>query len=415
MSAARVQSGARVRAGTPYPRPIRLACVAVEPVFYQVPLYRRLADDERVQLKVYFASDAGVQPHHAGFGGNPIRWDVELLDGYESEFVLKAQQNSRRNSFFALRDTDLFSRIRRGNFDAIWIHGYSYLTLWLAIAAARISRLPLLIREEQTLLESRPVARAAWRSVVLRSLFKNSYALSIGSHNRDFFAHYGVKAERIFHAPYAVDNAALQAQAQELRPKKSSLRRNFGIGEGAGPLVLFVGKLVEKKRPLDLLRAFREVRNQGQCSLLFVGDGPLRGELQEASATLPDVHFAGFLNRREMPKALAAADVFVLPSVHHETWGLVVNEALNFSLPVVTTSKVGSSRDLVRHGVNGFVVPPCDPQALSQALRRLVSDPSLRAQFGAESLRRVSDWSYETAADGIVTACRLAIGQGNDE
>ena len=83
------------------------------------------------------------------------------------------------------------------------------------------------------------------------------------------------------------------------------------------------------------------------------------------------MHLAGFLNQSELPEAYVAADVFCLPSVLHETWGLVVNEALNFGLPVVVSDKVGCAADLVRPGWNGFVVPAGQPGPLADALEQL--------------------------------------------
>jgi glycosyltransferase involved in cell wall biosynthesis len=385
--------------------PIRLACIAVEPVFYQVPLYRRLAADERVDLTVLFASDAGVRPYDAGFGGQPVRWDVDLLGGYHSEFARSAATNDRRDGFFALRDRDFFRFVRRGDYDAIWVHGYSFLSLWFAISAARMSGCPVLIREEQTLLESRPLLKAFVRARLLRVLFRHAYALSIGTNNRDFFRQFGVDNSRIFHVPYCVDNVTLQQQARELAAKRDQLREEFGIARLAGPVIIFVGKLVPKKRPFDLLEAFSRVRQRNRCALLFVGEGPLKAELAARARCIPDVHFAGFLNRTELPVALATADIFVLPSAFHETWGLVVNEAMNFSLPVIVTSKVGCARDLVREGENGFVVPPCDVDSLTNGLTRLVTDQDLRTQFGECSRRLISRWRYDVAAEGVVAAC----------
>src|SRR3990172_7079616 len=90
------------------------------------------------------------------------------------------------------------------------------------------------------------------------------------------------------------------------------------------------------------------------------------------------VRIAGFLNQSELPAAYAAADVFVLPSAFHETWGLVVNEAMNFDLPVVVSDKVGCGADLIEPGRNGFIVPHDDTAQLAEAIGRLVGDAEMR-------------------------------------
>jgi glycosyltransferase involved in cell wall biosynthesis len=125
---------------------------------------------------------------------------------------------------------------------------------------------------------------------------------------------------------------------------------------------------------------------------------------------IPDVVFAGFLDQSQLPRAYVASDIFVLPSLR-ETWGIVVNEAMNFSLPIVVTDKVGSALDLVVNGNNGFVVPHQDHSALERALERLIASAELRLHMGERSLRRISEWHFGTTAEGVVQAALVATGR----
>jgi glycosyltransferase involved in cell wall biosynthesis len=221
-----------------------------------------------------------------------------------------------------------------------------------------------------------------------------------------------VPEHRLFPSPYCVDNEGLQGEARRLAPERELIRQRLGVG-GADPVILFVGKLTPKKDPLTLIEAFRQIRNALSCRLLVVGEGPLEAEMRQrvAAANLTGVTFAGFLNRAEIPAAYAAADVFCLPSVLNETWGLVVNEAMNFSLPLVVSDKVGSAKDLVKEGVNGHIVPPGDPTALAAALTSLVANPDQRRLYGEQSLRIVSAWHFGLAVEGIVAAATAASGR----
>src|SRR6185295_13222299 len=113
--------------------------------------------------------------------------------------------------------------------------------------------------------------------------------------------------------------------------------------------------------------------------------------------------------QNELPLAYAAADLLVLPSARHETWGLVVNEAMNFALPIVVSDRVGCGADLVRSDWNGHVVARHDVAALATAIDGLVADSNRRRAFGARSLALVDAYSVEACADGIVAACRAVI------
>lgn len=387
----------------------RLLALAASPVYYQVPLYRRLASSDRVDLVVTFASSEGVRPYDAGFGSAEVEWDEDLLSGYRSRFLRGAHRARVRGGFASLRTTEAAEIIERERPDAVWVHGYNYASHALAISAARLLRIPILIREEQTLLHRRPIPKRWLRELTLRAIFRQAYGLYIGSENREFFIRYGLDPERLYFTPYCVDNDALRDSARRLAKNKKEIRRNFGVRDER-PIILFVGKIASKKRPQLLLDAYTKVRRKHNCALLVVGEGPLRPILEErvARELIPDVTFTGFLNRSEICKAFVAADLFSLPSSVHETWGLVVNEAMNFGLPVVVTRKVGSARDLVRTGVNGYIVPENNPYALSQALERLVEAEELRSQAGRASLEIISEWNYDVAAEGVEEAALAA-------
>lgn len=390
---------------------MRVLAVAAGPVFYQTPLYRALTADRRVDLTVLFASSGGVRPYDAGLGGRAVVWDGDLLSGYTSRFLRAADRNEASAGFLGMRDPDVLEPILGERWDALWVHGYSYLTLWLAIVAATLRGIPVLVREEQTLLHERPWPKRWLRAAVLRALFSRAHGLYIGTNNREFFAHYGVPERRLHFVPYCVDNAILQQQATAFAGRRRELRARFGIATDIGPVVLFVGKLIPKKQPLLALEAFARVRRDLPCALLVVGEGPLEDAMRwrVAADGIPDVHFAGFLNRSEIAKAFTAADLFVLPSGLHETWGLVVNEAMNFALPVVVSDKVGCADDLVQDGDNGFVVAADQVGALTSAVRKLVESPDLRRDMGRRSRERIDRWHYGLAVEGIVRACQEAV------
>lgn len=390
----------------------KVAHLVSHPIPYFAALYRELASRPEVDLTVYFYSDASARAYADAEFGRSVTWDTSVLDGYRSKFLGSATRTDLSTRVLKRPNWDIVREIASGRFDVLWVHGYAHATTWLAVAAARARGMRVLIRDEQTLLHGRPPHKRALKQAALRALYSQASALYIGELNRRYFAHYGMPVDRMFPAPYCVDNRSFRGMATALRPRRSEMRARFGINSDA-PVVLFSGKLIDKKQPLMLIEAFARVRAATRCSLLIAGDGPLRAAAEQLAASLrvPDVRFAGFLNQAEIAEAYAAADIFVLPSSLHETWGLVVNEAMNFALPVIVSDKVGCAMDLVRPGKNGFVVPYESVTALSDAIAALVADASMRSAFGAESLRIVEPYSIEACADGIVAACMAGEGR----
>ncbi len=121
---------------------------------------------------------------------------------------------------------------------------------------------------------------------------------------------------------------------------------------------------------------------------------------------LKDVYFAGFKNQTEIPAFYAAADVFVLPSGEGETWGVVVNEAMCFGLPIVLSHRVGSAADLVRNGQNGYIFRMGDIGSLTESLLLFVSNPARRKQMGERSSEIVKEYSLLKDVEGLRTALR---------
>jgi glycosyltransferase involved in cell wall biosynthesis len=142
----------------------------------------------------------------------------------------------------------------------------------------------------------------------------------------------------------------------------------------------------------------------------MAGDGPLRGDVEAEIRrnSIPDVRITGFLNQTEMPRAYAAADLLVMPS-RAETWGLVVNEAMNFSLPVVVSDRVGCGPDLVQPGVNGDVFEHNSVEALETVLERCASRPERLPALGRASLERIQQWGLPETASGIIEALRAVV------
>lgn len=392
---------------------VRVAHLASHPVQYFAPLYRELARRPEISHTVYYFSDATSRRFHDKEFGQEIEWDVPMVDGYDARFVPSARKRKIQQGFFQIPNWDILRETASGKYDVVWVHGYAHLNTWLAASASAFSGTKFLIREEQTLLNERPWHKRLMKAVMLRFLFSTSYGLYIGNNNRRYFENYGMPSERLFPARYCVDNGFFRGKAEEMAPRKKEIRSKFGIADDT-PVILFAGKFIEKKQPLFLVEAFARLRTEMPCWLLMAGDGPLRPAIEDRIRRLnvPGIILTGFLNQTELPEAYAAADLFVLPSSFMETWGLVVNEAMNFSLPVVVTDKVGCAADMVLEGWNGFVVSHQNVDALKNAMARLAGDAGIRREFGQRSLDLVSKYSIKSCADEIVSAC-LAVSSGN--
>ena len=137
-------------------------------------------------------------------------------------------------------------------------------------------------------------------------------------------------------------------------------------------MILFSGKLSPRKAPDLLLQAIRAVPSEirDRMTVAFLGSGELRATLEQTATAPPPiaVRFLGFQNQSQLSPYYHAADLLALPSLHSETWGLVVNEALHHGLPCVVSDAVGCAPDLIEPGVTGEIAAAGSAENLAAAI-----------------------------------------------
>lgn len=217
---------------------------------------------------------------------------------------------------------------------------------------------------------------AGWRRRArLKFLGMLDGVIAYSQRGADEYRSMGFAPERVFVAP----NAAAP------RPLSPPPKRPPGFVKQ--PLVLFVGRLQERKRLDNLLQACAALPVETQPRLQIVGDGPARAELEQlARGVYPQAEFSGARYGSELEATFAAADLFVLPG----TGGLAVQQAMSFGLPVIVAEGDGTQDDLVRPG-NGWRIPANDLEALKSTLQEALADAAQLRRMGAESYRIVAE------------------------
>ncbi|MCC6739672.1 MAG: glycosyltransferase family 4 protein [Planctomycetia bacterium] len=386
---------------------VRLGIFATHPIQYFAPVWRILASQPDIDLHVYFFSDhsvrGGVDPEF----GVPVEWDVPVLEGYAHTFLRRDADLSRPRSVSL---TGAAGILREERLDAVLVHGYMHAFERQAVSSARAAGLATLARGEFTDAPP-PGGRSSLRSVVrdavLRRFYRHIDAFCvIGTPARRHLQRLGVPAERLFHSPYSVDTALFEKQRVAF-PREAS-RAALGLAP-EDFCALLSAKLIPRKAPLLLVEAARLLARP-RLRLVFVGDGEQRAAVESAARAAVGDRFriAGFVNQRDIGRFYAAADALVLPSVQ-DTWGLVVNEAMQFGVPAIVSSAVGCAEDLVTDGETGFVFPAGDAAALASRLASLLDSPGAAARLGMAARRRISAWSSDAAASGIRAAVQTAI------
>jgi glycosyltransferase involved in cell wall biosynthesis len=361
-----------------------------------------LAARPEIDLTVYFYSSYGLGSTPDPHFGRTLYTAESSLAGYHSLFLRNYSPRPGVGPFFAWIHPGVVRELFR-NYDAVIMHGWWGASNLLAYLTAFARGLPVLVHSDRNAM----VAHASrYRTSALDWLFRKVSAfLVVGKRNAVFYRQHGVPDAKMFLSPLAVDNDFYTREAARLAPERPALRRQLGIAPGEFA-ILYVGRFVPEKGVPDLLTAFQELAAT-RAHLVLAGDGPEGGRLREfvAAHHLERVHFVGSKSYEELPAYYALADVLVVPS-HTEPWAVVVNEAMNFALPVIASQQVGAADDLVSEGVNGFRFEAGDTATLAARLRRLMEDPPLRRQMGEASLPIIREWNFGRATEGVLAALR---------
>jgi glycosyltransferase involved in cell wall biosynthesis len=233
-----------------------------------------------------------------------------------------------------------------------------------------------------------------------------------GSDGRMFAQTYGAPDSKIFSLPHSIDVNHFNWTSLIARSEREILRQSLGV---KGTVFQYVGRLKQGKGLYCLLDAFGNLQahNEQRVSLILVGDGPEEEGLRRycTELGLHNVVFTGFKHKEELPRYYATADVFVFPTLG-DPYGLVVDEAMACGMPVIATSAAGEIQDRVKNGVNGYVIPPKDPEALTWTMQNLANNPLLRSSMGVASRQMVQGRTPEKWAEQFESIAQYVLKNG---
>jgi len=166
-------------------------------------------------------------------------------------------------------------------------------------------------------------------------------------------------------------------------------------------VVLFIGYLFKIKGVDYLIRAFNKIKSE-DVVLIIAGTGPEETNLRYLSKGDPRIEFVGYVDGVDKSNLYAIADIFMLPSLI-DPWGFVVNEAMEFGLPIIVSKAAGAS-EMIKG--NGIVVNEGDEDGLTIAIEKLLENDNLRKAMGERSVEIIKDYDIENGIEPFLAAIR---------
>ena len=385
----------------------KIAIVAPTCFYYQAPIFRELAGHPNIDLMVYFCSREALN-------GKDVRklfqsqggWGTGqgLLEGYNYKFLSNISPTQSYLSWpTGLINPGILKELAFRRPDAVVVMGWNNPTWWMTILGCLTLKIPLFYMNDANV--QAELYQKRWKALIKKMMLGGVFFrltagfLSSGRANDRFYRFYGVKKEKLIPFAYSLVHNIMLPQAQKLREQRLALRAKLCIPEDSF-VILFCGRLIREKGVLELVDAYKSI-DEPKKTLIFVGDGEFSEDLKAhvSNNQVEFVRYHGFQKRDEVAQFYALSDVLVLPS-RRETWGMVVNEALCFGLPVIVSDQVGARDDLVFNDYNGYDFPVRNVKALASRIKAVMDlSESERQTMGDNSVKIIQDWSGKTLAE----------------
>ncbi len=372
----------------------RLLIFDTHPIQYRSPVFSQLFRRHN-DMKVFFFNaefdDSRWWFHE--IGKNPAqKWGLPLQQGFPNETLGTAQWSTIKTW------RTLSQILKRENPSRVAIYGYYLPEHWILRVLCALNRIPLIFVGET--FQSGGAGIRRWIKMPLRAFFFRGVwrFIAIGRKTQQYYRRLGLADSRIVSAKYCVDLTFFKQCNEVAQRTRLAWRQRHGIPNDAF-VILFVGRLFERKRPRDVLEIHKALAQTPGTYSVIVGTGPLEAELKRTAQGIDRLIWLGFQNQAGTRDAYYGADVLLVPS-QYETWGLVVNEASACGLPTVLTDTCGVAGDLVVHGETGFVYKRGDTSGALHWLSRLKEDRALCRKLGLAAKEKVEkSYSIEQFAD----------------
>ncbi|MCG3110233.1 MAG: glycosyltransferase family 4 protein [Candidatus Manganitrophus sp. SB1] len=219
---------------------------------------------------------------------------------------------------------------------------------------------------------------------------------------RDAFLHYGAREDRLLTAVMPIEVSYFQRQTEAFRQSEECKRLR---GEYSGPILLSIGQLIRRKGYLELFKIYEQiVKRRPDVELLIIGEGPERPLYEKIvqEKGWANVHFIGYVQKEELSKYFAAADLFVFHTLS-DSFGAVLSEAMAAGVPSVSSVHAAATHDLIEEGLTGFKFDPKDIESSAEAiLKALEMSVVAKKVMVKTAYERVKQFDIEVSAEEMI-------------
>ena len=380
----------------------KIAIVCGNVSTYHVPIYRKIEKEKKLDLTVLYGSDEATRPYFNKELNHTLHYK-NLLGGYKHIFLKNYFENDLRRGFFSRINFGIFKHLIFNKYDYVLIFGYDTATSWFAFLACILSRKKLLWRGEAIDFRKKKILYSLIKRIILKNYFRffNTIFFSCEK-NMNYLLKY-TDISKLSFFPSAVDNKNIRDKIDSFKDKKKDILNQYNLNKNCFKII-FAGRFTKRKNVFDLLRIMNELKND-DIQLILVGNGPEFDNIKRyCKKNNLNVLLTGYLEHDELFKLLYVSNLFCICS-YYDASPKIINEAMNFQLPIISRSTIGTAGDLVIHDKNGFIYNSIDE--LKDYVCKLYQDKNLRSKFSKESINILdTKFNVENIVKNLTKACK---------
>jgi glycosyltransferase involved in cell wall biosynthesis len=351
---------------------VKLLFVSNIPSPYRIDFYNELG--KYTDLTVIFEAKTAK--------GIRFNWNIHEIKNFKALFLKEGEIRENRI------DWRIIKYLNVKKYDHIILTNYSYLTEMFALVILKLMKVPYFLEIDGGLIRK----ESNYKKKLKHLLISNAKGyFSPSKYADEYLKYYGVSEEKIFRYPFT----SLKKEDILLKTldkgAKTKLRESLNLK--GDKIVLSIGRFIPLKG-FDILLSSSRFLSEN-IEVLIIGGEPTEDFLRmKNKLELTNVNFLGFKTKNELKKYYLAADLFVLPT-REDIWGLVVNEALSYGLPVITTDKCVAGLELVENNRNGFIIPVNNSEKLAEKITEIFKDDLKLEHMSYESLKKIKLYTIE--------------------
>lgn len=280
--------------------------------------------------------------------------------------------------------------LKKNEYDYIFSSAMATPTGIIAIEYMKLKRIPFYLESEGGFAKDGKGLKEHLKKFVMSGATGYFSTTAIGD---DYFVAYGADKKKIYKYPFTslYEKDILRGPVD--KTEKCKLRVELGVKEKK--MIISVGQFIHRKGFDILIKAAQEISED--VGIYIVGGEPTEEYIRlKNDCNVTNIHFVGFKSKVSLEKYYKASDLFVLPT-REDIWGLVVNEAMAYGLPVITTDRCIAGMELV-DDKNGRIIPANSVEAIKDAINAMMNDEQKLKEMGKESIKRIQWYTFESMA-----------------